>query len=108
VLIARALVNTPRVLVLDEPTAGLDVVARYQFMERIRHIAHQGTTLVLVTQHIDEIIPEINRVILLQGGRLAEDGPKDAVLTGRGLERVLGAPLVVTRSGGYYHVRPAG
>lgn len=106
VLIARALVTTPRVLILDEPTAGLDVVARHRFMERIRQITHEGTTLVLVTQHIDEIIPEVERVILLHGGRVAEDGSKDAVLTGRGLERVLGAPLEVTRSGGYYHVRP--
>lgn len=107
VLIARALVTTPRVLVLDEPTAGLDVVARHQFMERVRQLTREGTTLVLVTQHIDEIIPEIGRVILLQGGRVADDGPKDAVLRGRPLEKVFGAPLAVTQAGGYYHVRPA-
>jgi len=106
VLIARALVTTPEALVLDEPTAGLDVVARHRFMERVREIARGGTTIVLVTQHIDEIFPEIGRVILLQGGRVAADGPKEAVIRGDRLAEVFGAPLVVEESGGYFHVRP--
>jgi iron complex transport system ATP-binding protein len=57
VLIARALITTPQALVLDEPTAGLDPVARYRFMESIRRLAQEGTTLIIVTHHIDEIIP---------------------------------------------------
>ena len=59
VLIARALVHQPRALVLDEPTRGLDLVARHEFLERIRAVAQQGTTILLVTHHVDEIIPEI-------------------------------------------------
>ena len=66
VLLARALVTSPRALVLDEPTTGLDLVARHDFMERVRQIAREGTTLILITHHIDEIVPEIERVILLQ------------------------------------------
>ena len=66
VLIARALVHQPKALVLDEPTRGLDLVARHHFMERVRGVAQRGTTIVLVTHHVDEIIPEIDRVILLQ------------------------------------------
>ena len=59
VLLARALVTSPRALVLDEPTTGLDLVARHDFMERVRQIARDGTTLILITHHIDEIVPEI-------------------------------------------------
>jgi iron complex transport system ATP-binding protein len=106
VLIARALVTTPDALVLDEPTAGLDVVARHQFMERVRELARGHTTLVLVTQHIDEIVPEIGRVILIQNGRIAADGPKDTIVRGGALERVFGAPLTVEEADGYYYVRP--
>ena len=57
VLLARALVTAPRVLVLDEPTTGLDLVARHAFMERVRQIARDGTTLILITHHIEEIVP---------------------------------------------------
>jgi iron complex transport system ATP-binding protein len=106
VLIARALVTNPTALVLDEPTMGLDVVARHRFMERMRAVAREGTTIVLVTQHIDEIFPEIGRVVLLNDGRIADDGPKERVIRGRQLEGVFGAPLVVEESGGYFHVRP--
>jgi iron complex transport system ATP-binding protein len=105
VLIARALAHQPRALVLDEPTRGLDLVARHEFLERIRAIAQQGTTILLVTHHVDEIIPEIGRVILLQRGRVAADGAKEAVLTAPELSRTFEAPLAVDRAGGYYHVR---
>src|SRR6185295_804905 len=102
VLIARALVHNPRALVLDEPTRGLDLVARHRFMERVRAIAQQGTTILLVTHHIDEIIPEIERVILLQRGRVACDGPKAAVLTAERLSETFGAPLTIEEADGYY------
>jgi iron complex transport system ATP-binding protein len=107
VLIARALITTPEALVLDEPTAGLDPVARHRFMESIRRLARDGTTLILVTHHIDEIIPEIKRVVLLRKGRVAFDGTADETLTSQRLADVFGGPLVVERSEGYYHVRPA-
>ena len=105
VLIARALVHRPQALVLDEPTRGLDLVARHQFMERVRSVAKQGTTILLVTHHVDEIIPEIERVILLHRGRVAADGPKHTVLTAERLGPVFDAPLVVEEAAGYYHVR---
>ncbi len=107
VLIARALVHRPRALVLDEPTRGLDLVARHDFMEHVRQIARQGTTLLLVTHYPDEIIPEIDRVILLNRGRAVADGPKDRVLTAERLEGLFGAPVVVDHHAGYYHVRVA-
>ncbi|RBG49145.1 ABC transporter ATP-binding protein, partial [Xanthomonas oryzae pv. oryzae] len=66
VLIARALVNRPQALLLDEPSTGLDLVARQHLLDTMRHLAQQGITLVLVTHHIEEIVPEIARVILLR------------------------------------------
>jgi iron complex transport system ATP-binding protein len=108
VLIARALVHHPKALVLDEPTRGLDLVARHAFLERVRAVAAQGTTILLVTHHVDEIIPEIGRVILLQRGRVACDGPKHTMLTAERLGRVFEAPLVVDEAAGYYHVRVVG
>jgi iron complex transport system ATP-binding protein len=106
VLIARALVHDPQALVLDEPTRGLDLVARHQFMERVRAVARQGTTIVLVTHHVDEIVPEIERVVLLKRGRIACDGPKADVLTARHLSDAFDAPLTVDAADGYFHVRP--
>jgi ABC-type molybdenum transport system, ATPase component/photorepair protein PhrA len=105
VLIARALVHEPAALVLDEPTRGLDLVSRHHFMERVRAIAREGTTILLVTHHVDEIIPEIARVILLRRGRIARDGLKAAVLTAKHLGHAFDAPLTVVETDGYYHVR---
>ncbi len=105
VLIARALVHQPAALVLDEPTRGLDVVSRHHFMERVRAVARQGTTILLVTHHIDEIIPEIDRVVLMRRGRIDRDGAKSDVLTTEALSRAFDAPLSVEEAGGYFHVR---
>lgn len=105
VLIARALVTRPDALLLDEPTTGLDIVARHRFMESVRRIAREGATLILVTHHVEEIIPEICRVVLLQHGRVVCDGRPDEALTPANLEPVFGAPVTVQRSAGYFHVR---
>jgi iron complex transport system ATP-binding protein len=102
VLIARALVNRPSVLVLDEPTTGLDLVMRHRFMERVRLIAREGTTIVLVTHHLDEIIPEVGRVILLRHGAVAYDGPKADAMAPGPLSRIYEAPIAVTEREGYY------
>jgi len=107
VLIARALVSRPDALLLDEPTTGLDLTARHRFMESVRALARSGTTTIIVTHHVEEIVPEIERVVLLQEGRIAFDGPTDAALTPERLGAVFGAPVVVTRASGYFHVRLA-
>ena len=106
ILLARSLVTRPRALVLDEPTTGLDMVARHDFMERVRHIARDGTTLVLVTHHIEEIVPEIEKVILLRDGRVMASGPKAEMLTSARLTELFQSPIAVEESGGYLYARP--
>lgn len=103
VLIARALVHDPGALLLDEPTAGLDFVAQRTLLESLRGLAHGGTTLVLVTHHLEEILPEIDHVILLRDGRVFAQGPKAEVLRSETLSAQYGAPIRVWQSGGYYH-----
>jgi iron complex transport system ATP-binding protein len=105
VLIARALVTEPLALVLDEPTAGLDVVARHRFLKLVSRIARGGTTIVLVTHHVEEIIPEIEHVILLKSGRVACAGPKNSILTTATLSAVYEAPVALQVVDGYYYAR---
>jgi iron complex transport system ATP-binding protein len=106
VLLARVLATSPRVLVLDEPTTGLDVVARHAFMERVRGIVRGGTTLLLITHHIEEVIPEIARVILLRDGAIVGDGPTSEMLTAERLSEVFGHPLTIDEAAGYRYARP--
>ncbi len=105
VLIARALVTSPEALVLDEPAAGLDLVARHRFMESIGRLAEGGTTIILVTHHVEEVIPAIDQVVLLRNGRVVVAGPKPSVLTAPHLSRAFGASVSVEQSGGYYYAR---
>jgi iron complex transport system ATP-binding protein len=102
VLIARALVTNPDALLLDEPTTGLDLVARHEFLEAVRDVARRGTTLVLVTHRVEEIIPEIQSVVLLRRGRVVAAGPKQTTLTDASLSATFDAPIALTESGGYY------
>jgi iron complex transport system ATP-binding protein len=97
VLIARALVHRPRALLLDEPTTGLDLVSQQHFLNLLRDLARQGVTLVLATHHIEEIIPEISRVVLLRGGRVVADGSREDTLTAENLSFAYGGPLRVRR-----------
>jgi len=101
-MIARALVTEPRALILDEPTTGLDLLARSRFLQTLRNIARHGKTILLVTHRVEEIFPEIDRVILLQQGRILLDGAKREVLTSPHLSAMFGAPIRVQESNGYY------
>ena len=100
VLIARALVNQPRALLLDEPSTGLDLVSRQHLVDSMRHLARQGITLVLVTHHIEEVIPEIGRVVLMKGGRIFADGGRDELLRTGPLSEVFGGPVEVREEDG--------
>lgn len=102
VLIARALAHRPRALLLDEPCAGLDPAARHHFLDMLRDIARTGITLLLVTHHIEEILPEIDRIIMLRGGRLHRDGIKQDLLTSEALTDLFGLPIDVKPRGLWY------
>ncbi len=100
VLIARALVNRPQALLLDEPSTGLDLIAREQLIATMRELARQGITLVLVTHHIEEIIPEIERVVMLRGGKILADGPRAELLRDGRLSELFGGPIRVVDQAG--------
>jgi iron complex transport system ATP-binding protein len=81
ILIARALVHRPQQLLLDEPSNALDLAAQRELRDTLRRLAAEGTGLVLVTHHLGDILPEIERIILMRGGRIVGDGPRTELLT---------------------------
>jgi iron complex transport system ATP-binding protein len=103
VLIARALVHDPRALVLDEPTTSLDLRAARGLRSTLRRIAASGTSLIVATHHLADIVPEIRRVICLREGQVVRDGDKEQVLTAASLEDIFGVPVEVVRQDGYFH-----
>ncbi len=107
-LIARALVHQPAALLLDEPTTSLDLRATHELREVLRQLARQGTGLILVTHHLHEIVPEIERVILLRAGEVIGDGSKSAMLNPERLEALFGLPVQVRQENGYYQVQTQG
>ena len=106
-LLARALVNDPQMLVLDEPTAGMDPGACFLYLDIIRQLMREGKTVILVTHHIHEIPPEIAQVVLLKEGQVVAQGSKQDVLTGALMSDVFGRPLQVLAAGSYFQVVPA-
>jgi len=103
-VIARALVHDPRALVLDEPTNSLDVHATRELRRTMRHLAQAGITIVLVTHHLPDIIPEIERVVCLKRGRLVADGPKGEILNSEALSALFETQVEVMETSGYYHM----
>jgi iron complex transport system ATP-binding protein len=83
----------------------LDLMVRHRFLRTLQNLARHGKTIILVTHHIEEIFPEINRVILLQHGRVLLDGAKPAVLTSPNLSAMFEGPVTVEAANGYYSAR---
>ena len=106
-LLARALVHRPEVLVLDEPTNGLDLKAKHQLLEILRQLAQAGTTLLLVTHQIEAIIPEIQRCVLLRQGQIVGQGSCQELLQDGPLSALFATPLKVIEAQGYRQVLPA-
>lgn len=105
-LLGRALVHDPDTLILDEPTSGLDMSASFEYLRLIRELANKGRNLVLVTHHLNEIPPEINRVILLKEGRIVADGAKNSVLTSGLITDVYDTRIRITQAAGHYLAYP--
>ena len=103
VLIARALVHDPKALVLDEPTNSLDLHAFSKFLGLMRKIACSGTNIILVTHHLQDIIPEISRVILIKDGKIFKDGNKEEVLSKENISELFEVKAEIFARNGYYH-----
>jgi len=103
-LLARALVHDPRALVLDEPSNSLDVAAQHELRELMRKLARAGIGIILVTHHLADIIPEIDRVILMRAGQIVTDGRKPDVLTGPALANLFGLPVDISQRDEYFHL----
>ena len=105
-LLGRALVHDPPVLVLDEPTSGLDVKACFQYLDLLRAQIRKGKTVLLVTHHLHEVPPEIERVVLLKEGQIVADGSKANLLTDVNLSRLFDQPVTLVRANGWYQALP--
>ena len=103
-LIARALVHEPQTLLFDEPGNALDIAGQVGLRDTMRELARSGLGILLVTHHVSEIIPEIERVVLLQRGRVLADGAKEKVLTSEQLSALFGVPVKLFRENDYFHV----
>jgi iron complex transport system ATP-binding protein len=104
VLLARALVHDPRALILDEPSTALDLTAQHELRVTLGKLARSGIGIVMVTHHLSDLIPEIERVILMDRGRIIADGPKREVLTAARLSELFGRPLELLERDGYYNL----
>ena len=103
ILIARALVHRPRQLLLDEPSNALDLAAQRDLRQTLRRLAQEGTGLVLVTHHLGDILPEIERVILMRQGRIVGDGPREELLTEARLSELFNVPVRIGRDEEWLH-----
>lgn len=102
-LIGRALHADPALLILDEPCAGLDPVAREHFLHFLEELGARGTpTLVLVTHHVEEIVPVFSHVALLRDGALLASGPRDELLDSELMGKTFGADVTLVRRGNRY------
>lgn len=102
-LIGRALVHSPKTLILDEPTNSLDLQAISTFRQTLRKIARSGTGIILVTHNLHDIIPEISRVILMKDGKFCLDGQKGKVLSEKNIGGLFDTTVTIKTEGGYYY-----
>ena len=103
IMIARALVHEPEMLLLDEPSNALDLAAQRELREALCLVAQQGTGIVMVTHHLADILPEITRVIMMRSGRIFADGAKEDLIAAEKLRELFGVDVTLTRRDGYWH-----
>lgn len=103
IMIGRALVHDPEVLLLDEPSNGLDLAAQWELRHTLRRLARQRTGILLVTHHLSDILPEMDRVVMMRDGRIAADGPKAELLVPARLREIFGVDVEIVERAGFYH-----
>ena len=106
ILIGRALMASPRLLILDEPCAGLDPLSREHFLTFLQRLGAQRNSpaLIFVTHHVEEITPTFTHVLLLKAGRVLAAGPRDQILASAPLSQTFGAKVTLRRQAGRYHL----
>jgi iron complex transport system ATP-binding protein len=107
VLIARARMTKPYLIILDEPCAGMDPGARENFLASLRKLSAQKKipSLIYVTHHVEEILPLFGRTLVLRAGKVLHSGKTQVVLKPRVLRELYGAPLsLLKRKGRYWPV----
>ena len=105
-LLARAMVHNPDTLILDEPTTGLDISASFDYLRQISRLAQAGQNIIIVTHHLNEIPPEIERVILLKRGSIVADGSKEDTLTSELLSEIYETRVLVSQVEGHFLAYP--
>ncbi len=102
-LIGRALVHEPKALILDEPMNNLDPHALFKFTDILSKLAKSGISVILVTQNIEDIIPEITRVVFMKNGKIAIDGAKQDILTSEKISELYNTPIKLEARDGFYY-----
>ena len=110
IMIGRALVGSSsaaagatQMLLLDEPSNALDLAAQADLRDLLRKARPAGTGIMLITHHIADILPEIDRILLMKEGRIVADGPKAELLTPENLSRLFRTNVHMTEREGFYH-----
>jgi iron complex transport system ATP-binding protein len=103
IMIARALVHRPQMLLLDEPSNALDLAAQRELRAALRRVARQGVGILMVTHHLADILPEIDRVIMMRDGRIFADGPKHDLITAEKLRELFGVEVSLLEHDGAWH-----
>ena len=93
IVIARALVHQPRALLFDEPSNSLDFHAQHALRQTMSQLANSGIGIILVTHDLADIVPEIQRVVLIAKGRIVADGAKEEMLKAEPLSKLFGIPV---------------
>jgi iron complex transport system ATP-binding protein len=111
IMIGRAMAGTSseveegsvQMLLLDEPSNALDLSAQQDLREMLRELAHRGTAIVLITHHIADILPEIDRIVMMNDGRIVADGSKEDLLTEHQLHKLFGREITLVERDGYWN-----
>ena len=103
IMIGRALVGSAGMLLLDEPSNALDLAAQADLRDMLRKLAQQGTGILLITHHIADILPEIDRILMMKDGRIVADGPKADLLTAPRLRDLFKTEVQISERDGFFH-----
>jgi iron complex transport system ATP-binding protein len=103
IMIGRALVASSQMLLLDEPSNALDIASQADLRHLLRRLAQDGTGILLITHHIADILPEIDRILMMKDGRIVADGPKHELLTATRLQELFKTKVQISERDGFYH-----